>query len=502
MSVLSGMNRYYEALVFDSGTKINVSRQVNSAYFDTVHWRPYVELLVSRCDGNRATVNFTPYHLNKNDIALIWSGDLHAVQSVRENSFLIIQFPIALLAAVGATGSISFLFFSFFNGICGGCGIVTAQFFGARQNEDVCKAIANSAYITLASSLLTGTLAFLMVPTVLAWMGTPAEILPDAITYMRMTSASVPLIAVYNYASSMQRALGDSRTPLYFLVFSCLLNVGLDLLFVGAFGMGVFGAALATMLSQLLAGAGSLLYAFRRNPYFRLNRESMAFDGVIAKKAIRLGLPLALQWSLIAVSTTALQSVVNSFGSTAIAAYTATNRLEQLVQQPFGSMSMALSTYAGQNMGAGKIKRIHLGFRDSMLAMIAVAVGMMLIMQLCGESLVGLFVQEKDVIALGGRALKITSLFYVFLGIIYVSRGVLNGIGDAVFSLINGVVEIVGRVGLPFLLLSLTAAGVWSIWITAGVTWLLAGVSCILRYLSWRKKTGRIVNRNDMSPTS
>jgi putative MATE family efflux protein len=393
------------------------------------------------------------------------------------------------LAAVGATGSISFLFFSFFSGISGGCGIITAQFFGARQDADVCKAIANSAYITLASSLATGTLAFLMVPTVLTWMGTPAEILPDAITYMRMTSASVPLIAVYNYASSMQRALGDSRTPLYFLVFSCLLNVGLDLLFVGAFGMGVFGAALATMLSQLLAGAGSLLYAFRRNPYFRLNRESLAFDRVIAKKAVRLGLPLALQWSLIAISTTALQSVVNSFGSTAIAAYTATNRLEQLVQQPFGSMSMALSTYAGQNMGAGKIKRIHLGFRDSMLAMIAVAAGMTLIMQLCGESLVGLFVQEKDVIALGGRALKITSLFYVFLGIIYVSRGVLNGIGDAVFSLINGVVEIVGRVGLPFLLLGLTAAGVWSIWITAGVTWLLAGVSCILRYLSWRKKT-------------
>ena len=392
------------------------------------------------------------------------------------------------LAAVGATGSISFLFFSFFSGISGGCGIVTAQFFGARKDAEVCKAIANSAYITLASSLLTGTLAFLMVPTVLTWLGTPAEILPDAITYMRMTSASIPLIAVYNYASSMQRALGDSRTPLYFLIFACLLNVGLDLLFVGTFGLGVFGAALATMLAQLLAGAGSLLYAFRRNPYFRLSRQSLAFDWPIAKQAVRLGLPLALQWSLIAVSTTALQSVVNSFGATAMAAYTATNRLEQLVQQPFGSMSMALSTYAGQNMGAGKIQRIRLGFRDSLLAMLAVALGMTLVMQLCGESLVGLFVQEKDVIALGGKALKITSLFYIFLGIIYVSRGVLNGIGDAVFSLINGGVEIVGRVGLPLLLLSLTSAGIWSIWITAGVTWLLAGVSCILRYLSWRKK--------------
>jgi len=398
------------------------------------------------------------------------------------------------LAAVGATGSISFLFFSLFNGISGGCGIVTAQFFGAKEDAKVCKSIANSAYIILASSLLTGTIAFVMAPTVLGWMGTPEEILPDAITYMRMTSASVPLIAVYNYASSMQRSLGDSRTPLYFLIISCLLNVGLDLLFVGAFGLGVFGAALATMLSQLLAGAGSLLYAFRRNPYFRLNKESLVFDREITKKSLRLGLPLALQWSLIAVSTTALQSTVNTFGPTAMAAYTATNRLEQLVQQPFGSMSMALSTYTGQNMGAGKIQRIRHGFRDSLLAMIALAGIMTLIMQLCGRSLVGLFVRETDVIAMGSRALGITSFFYIFLGIIYVSRGVLNGVGDAFFSFINGIVEIVGRVGLPLLLLHLTTAGVWSIWITAGVTWLLAGTSCILRYIHWRKKTAKPIS--------
>ena len=395
------------------------------------------------------------------------------------------------LAAVGATGSISFLFFSIFNGISGGCGIVTARFFGARDNRMVCKSIANSAYIMLASSLLTGTVAFLMVPTVLSWMGTPPEILSEAITYMRMTSASVPLIAVYNYASSMQRALGDSRTPLYFLIFSCLLNVGLDLLFVGAFGMGVFGAAFATMLSQLLAGAGSLLYAFRCNPYFRLNRESLSFDREITKSAVRIGLPLALQWGLIAVSTTALQSVVNTFGPTAMAAYTAGNRIEQLVQQPFGSMSMALSTYAGQNMGAGKMTRIRVGFRDSLLAMIALAGIMTLIMQLFGGSLVSLFVQEQDVIDLGGKALKITSIFYVFLGIIYVSRGVLNGVGDAFFSFLNGIVEIAGRIGLPLLLLHLTSFGVWSIWITAGVTWMLAGLSCILRYISWRKKAGK-----------
>jgi putative MATE family efflux protein len=395
------------------------------------------------------------------------------------------------LAAVGATGSISFLFFSIFSGISGGCSVVTAQYFGARKDDLVSKAIANSAYIMLASSCLTGLTAFLMVPVVLSWMGTPREILPDAVTYMRMTSASVPLIAVFNYASSMQRALGDSRTPLYFLVVSCVLNVGLDLLFVGSFGLGVFGAALATMLSQLLAGAGSLLYAFLRNPYFRVSRANRAFDRQIAKNAVRLGLPLALQWSLIAVSTTALQTVVNSFGPVAVAAFTATSRLEQLVQQPFGSMGMALSTYVGHNMGAGKMQRIRVGFRDSLLAMAALAGMMTLIMLLFGESFVSLFVHEQEVIAMGSRALRITSVFYVFLGLIYITRGVLNGVGDAVFAFINGSVEITCRIGLPLLLLRLTTAGVWSVWITAGLTWLIAGFFCVLRYISWNRKQGQ-----------
>ncbi len=414
------------------------------------------------------------------------------------------------LAAVGATGSISFLFFSLFSGISGGCGVVTAQFFGAREDEKVRSAISNSAYITLGSSVATGLLAFLLVPTVLSWMGTPPEILPDAITYMRMTSASVPFIALYNYASSMQRALGDSRTPLIFLVISCLINVVLDVLFIGAFHLGVFGAAFATMLSQLLAGVGSLWYAHRHNPYFRMTRNDLTFNPDITRKSLRVGLPLALQWSLIAVSTTALQTVVNSFGATAMAAFTTTTRLEQLVQQPFGSLSMAMSTYAGQNMGAGKMDRIRSGFRSSMLATMVIAGFMVLLMQLFNRELIGLFVREEDVISLGSQALKITSVFYVFLGIIYASRGVLNGVGDAFFSLLNGIVEIVGRVGLPLLLLRLMtpelwlsfehAAGlnrlmanppsaeVWVIWITAGLTWMLAGIFCMLRYFSWKRK--------------
>ena len=183
---------------------------------------------------------------------------------------------------------------------------------------------------------------------------------------------------------------------------------------------------------------------------------------------------------------------MNTFGPTAVAAYTATNRLEQLVQQPFGSLSMALSTYCGQNIGAGKVNRIKTGFRDSVMAMLAMSLIMLVIMQLFGGNLMRMFVKEEDVIYLGKEALRITSLFYVFLGFIYVARGVLNGVGDALFSFMNGIVEIAGRIGLPLLMSGFLDIGVWSIWLTAGMTWMLAGITCILRYLYWRRRWAKL----------
>ncbi len=392
------------------------------------------------------------------------------------------------LAAVGATGSVTFLFFSVCNGISSGGGIVTAQYFGAQDHGKVKRAIANSAYIMFATTLTMGALAFALTPTVLRLMGTPADILPDAITYMRMSCVSVPLIGVYNYSASMLRALGDSRTPLIFLVVSCFLNVCMDLIFVRAFGMGVFGAALATMLAQMIAGIGCLIFALRTNPYFMLSREERAFDRQIAGHAVRLGLPLALQWSMIAISTTALQRVVNGFGTAAVAAFTATTRVEQLTQQPFGSLSMALSTYSGQNFGAKRLDRVRLGLRDSMLAMGAFSLAMLGIMQLLGGRIIAVFVSDPEVIALGGRAIRITSWFYVFLGTIYMTRGTLNGVGDAMFSFINGLIEMLCRIFLPMGMMLIPSVGVWAIWWTAGLTWAVSALFCVLRYLWWKRK--------------
>lgn len=392
------------------------------------------------------------------------------------------------LAAVGATGSVSFLFFSVCNGISSGGGIVTAQYFGAGDDDKVRRAIVNSAYIMFSLSVFMGLLAYVLTPGALGWMGTPADILPDSITYMRMMCLSVPLIGVYNYAASMLRALGDSRTPLYFLIVACLMNVALDLLFVLVLGMGVFGAALATMISQLLAGVGCLAFARRSNPYFMLSRREMTLDWAIIRHAVRLGLPLALQWSMIAVSTTALQSVVNRFGTATVAAFTATNRVDQLTQQPFSSLGMALSTFAGQNYGAGRLDRVRHGLRDGTIVMAVFSGIMLVVIQLLRMSIIRVFVSDAEVVSLGGRALALTSCFYIFLGTIFVTRGALNGVGDTLFSLINGVIEVLCRIFLPMGLILIPGVGVWGIWWTAGLTWFVSAVACLWRYFYWRNK--------------
>ncbi len=395
------------------------------------------------------------------------------------------------LAAVGATGSVTFLFFSLCSGIASGSGVVTSQYFGAGDVRKTKRAIANSAYLMLAAALLMGVIAYLAAPSVLHLMGTPEDILPVAVTYMRMSCIGLPLIAVYNYSSAMLRALGDSRTPLYFLLIACFLNVVLDIWFVSGLQMGVFGAALATVIAQLLSGAGCLVYALRYNPYFMLDRNDLKTDPVIMKQAVKIGLPMALQWSMIAISTGALQSFVNSFGTSAMAAYTATTRIDQLLQQPYGSLNAALSTYTGQNFGAKRMDRVRNGLKYGLAISMVFTVVMFIAVQFWGNQIIGMFVEDAEVIHIGGSALRITSWFYVFLSVIYMSRGVLNGVGDAMFSFINGVVEVACRIFLPLLLVMIPTVGLWGIWWTTGLTWTISGIACFCRYLWWRRKTER-----------
>lgn len=397
------------------------------------------------------------------------------------------------LAAVGATNSVTFLFFSVCNGIASGSGIVTSQFFGAGDEKRTKTAIANSAYVMLTAALIMGSAAFLAAPSVLRLLETPADILPNSLTYIRMSCIGVPLVAVYNYSAAMLRALGDSKTPLIFLILSCFLNICLDVLFIYVFQMGVFGAALATVIAQTTSGLGCLLYALKHNVYFQLTREHLRVNFEVIYKAVRIGLPLALQWSLIALSSTALQRFVNSFGPDAMAAFTATNRIEQLVHMPYGSISNALATYSGQNFGARNIPRVKQGLRHGMALSAFLSGVMMLVFQLLSPYVIRIFVQEAAVIEIGARGLRVTSFFYITLGAIYMSRGILNGVGDAMFALINGIVEVGCRLCIPMVMVALIPnIGRIAIWWTTGLTWTIGAVFCLTRYWFWNRKADRI----------
>lgn len=385
------------------------------------------------------------------------------------------------LAAVGATSSATFLFFALCNGIGNGGGIVTAQAFGAGDRSQVKKCIANTAYIMLIMPVIVGTIAFIASEYMLRFLKTPESIICDSITYMRVMCVGVVCVSIYNFISSMLRALGDSRTPLYFLIVSCVINVVLDILFV-KMGMGVFGAGLATIISQLLSGVSCIIFAFKTNDYFVFTKEDLAVDFSIISKVVKLGVPLSLQFAMISISCMALQRVVNGFGETAVAAFTATSRVEQVIHQPYQTLGAALSTFSGQNYGAHKMDRVKSGMKKGMLMMAIFTACMIPIMQFFSGQIIHIFVDEPEVIEMGAKALRITSIFYVFLGIIYVVRGVLNGLGDSFFALLNGIVEVIGRFTVPIFFTSIATIGVWGIWWSTGAVWFISGFTAWLRY--------------------
>lgn len=386
------------------------------------------------------------------------------------------------LAAVGATGSLNFLFFAMSFGIAAGVGVVVSQYFGADRMDMVEKSIINGIYLLALVSLVMGIIGVASARWVLVALDTPEVILDDAVSYMRVSCAGILAIAAYNGVASVLRALGDSKTPLYFMVLSCFINIGLDLLFVIEYGWSVFGVALATVIAQLVAAVGAFIYALCKISCFRVKKENRSVRGDIIRRCFVLGMPIAFQNALIAFSCIFLQRIVNGFGESVVAANTALGRIEQLVQQPYNSLGTALTTYTGQNIGAGKIDRVKQGYKAGVWSVVVICLVMLIPCQLFGETIVSIFVTDPEVISIGARGLSITSLFYFFLGMIYVARSVLNGVGDAAFAMINGLMEVAGRVGFAIPLTKIPFIGVWGIFLTTGFTWALTGLVSMARY--------------------
>lgn len=418
------------------------------------------------------------------------------------DSIIVGQFVGAnALAAVGATGSINFLFFSLAFGLSSGIGIIVSQYFGAKDEEKVKKTIATSIYVVLATSIIMGILMVIAARGVMELLDTPAEIIDDSVLYMQVVGAGMIAVGAYNGISAILRALGDSKTPLIFLIVACAINIVLDLLFVIGFGWSVFGVALATVIAQCSSAIGSILYAWIKMPIFRMARHEYVVDMDILKKSLYIGIPVALQNALIAISCVILQRVVNGFGATIVAAFTVENRFEQLVQQPFNSLGAAVSTYTGQNMGAHNVKRVKQGFWAATKIAIIFSIIMLPIACFGGEAIMRLFTSDVEVIKQGAIGIRITSFFYSALGMIYVTRNVLNGAGDVKFAMISGCVEVIGRVGLARPLTYIPFIGLLSIWFTTGLTWLFTAVVSCIRYAEGKWKHKGVVSNVSISKT-
>lgn len=404
------------------------------------------------------------------------------------------------IAAVGTCGSMNFFCFSLSSGLAIGIGIIIAQYFGAKDDKNVRKTIANSIYVLGFATIIISILGFCICPFVLKLLNCPENILPDAVIYMRTTCCGIVFVVLYNGVASILRALGDSKSPLYFLILSSIINLVLDLIFVIVFKWAVLGVAIATVIAQAISGIVGLIYAYRKIEYFKLTKKELKPNFHIIISSFKLSIPIALQNCLISVSMMVLQGVVNTFGEKVMASYTIVMRIEQLVQQPFSSLGTAITTFSGQNLGAKKIERVKQGYHRGILISFIFFVFIFVVFQLLSKYIVGFFVKDDEVIRIGSIGLRITSCFYFSLAMIYVPRSVLNGCGDTSFAMINGATEVVGRIVFANILTKITSItlfghiipiGYWGIWLTTAITWTLTAIVCIIRYKSgvWFKKS-------------
>jgi putative MATE family efflux protein len=390
------------------------------------------------------------------------------------------------LAAVGQSFSIVFLLTALVIGVTMGPGIMIAQFFGARDMDRVRRTISTAYWYVLAASVVLAGLGMLLSRPLLALLRTPPEVLPQAITYLNIIFAGTLFSFGYNALSAVLRALGDSRTPLYFLAIAVSANVGLDLLFVIGFGLGVAGVAWATIISQSIAFAVSWIYMqHSRYRVLHIDPRRMPFDRALFAQGMRIGLPQGGQQTLVAAGFMALTWLVNGFGTDAIAAYTAAGRLDQFAGMPAMNFSMALTTFVGQNLGAGKPDRVRRGFHATLLMSGAFALVATLLMVFAKEPLVRIFNTDPGVVAIGSRYLLIVGSFYILFSTMFVTGAVPRGAGDTLIPFLITIVTLwIVRIPLSYWLsLRLGTDGIW--W-GIPAAWTMSVILSTAYYLSGR----------------
>lgn len=354
---------------------------------------------------------------------------------------------LSALAAVGCTGSISFLVIGFISGITGGFGVMMAQYFGAKNEENFKRSVGTCYLLSIIVSVVVTAIAVPTAMPLLRLMRTGDDIIGRAYSYIVTIYAGVAATVIYNMSAAMLRAIGDSRSPLIFLIMASVLNIGLDFLFILFFHMDVMGAGLATVLSQLIAGVACIVYGLKRYEILRIRREHLRWNTSFAWKHTMVGLPMALQFSITAIGVMVVQSVLNDLGTIKVAAYTAASKIDTIAQQPFLAMGAAIATYCAQNYGAHRFERIRQGMNIGLVLTILFSVFGFVLVLVLRSPLLRLFSEDYATIQEDAYLyLFINTGSYLFLGLIYLYRNGIQGMGFSAVTMLSGVTELVMRV--------------------------------------------------------
>lgn len=354
---------------------------------------------------------------------------------------------IDALAAVGATYSLHFLILGFVQGACVGFGIPLAQSFGAGEKRELHRFLWNGFWVGSFFSVLLTVGTVILAAPLMAAMNTPENIFSMGVSYIRILFLGIPASILYNYSASVLRALGDSRHPFYFLLFSSILNVVLDYVFITDFHTGVEGAATATVISQLVSGLLNTWWMFRRMELIEIRREDMSLSFRHIRKLCIIGLPMGVEYSVSAVGAILLQDAINILGSGAVAAQTAGEKIRQMFTLPMESIGMAMATYAGQNFGAGRTDRIKRGIRDGIVIQALYCAVVWVILLLMKGILVQLVLGSGSIqVARNAeKYLMICSCLFLLHGLLMIFRNVLQGMGYAGHAVLSGIWELAGR---------------------------------------------------------
>lgn len=391
------------------------------------------------------------------------------------------------LAAIGATGSTTSLIMMLGQGLTNAVSVVISQAEGAGRQDRMKSCVAHAVYLVLAGSLVLGLASFFGARPFLTLLGTPENIIDDAVSYVQITGGLSIALTAYNGVAAVLRAIGDSKTPLYFLILCSLLNVVLDLVFVIAFHGGVPGVAIATVISQAVSVVLCVFYMVRRYPRLRPDAASFRFDGKIIREYLSIGLPMCFQSGVLCVGMFVITAVINSFGSDIVAAYTIGGKVEQLATLSFSNLAFSFSVYAGQNYGARLYRRIGEGLKKGLLIIVGLTILSSAVMLLFARPLAQIFLEEDVAAVLDGAVdmIRTEACFFWALGIIWAVNSTLRGMGLVRIALVSSIVELVCKIGISVTLSQVIGSA--GIWIAAPSGWVLGLIPSLIYLLRWFK---------------